>query len=226
MSWVAALYGGPVGRRTISDEEPTDPRPDARPIYARGKIAAEAALRRLHAERGLPVTIARPGVVLGDGTPMQHSGIGLWVRDNHCVGWGRGRRPSPLVLVDDVAAALARLAAYEKSDLDGKALNLSSRQHLHPGEVIAELAKKPGRDFHFHPRPMWISQAMEIGKWIVKQVGGRRDAPFPSYHDLKSRSMWAGLSCTTARETLGWKPVDDADEILRRMLPPTATPDA
>jgi len=227
VSSTAALFlGRDCGFDQLADEIGPDPQPHKRPLYARGKIAAEKELMRLHRERGLAVTLVRPAIVVGHGTPLQHSGLGLWVRDNHCVGWGRGRRPSPLVLVDDVADALARLAAYEKSDLDGKALNLSSRQHLHPGEVIAELAKKTGRDFHFHPRPMWISQAMEIGKWIVKQVGGRRDAPFPSYHDLKSRSMWAGLSCTTARETLGWKPVDDADEILRRMLPPTATPDA
>ena len=57
---------------------------------------------------------------------MQHSGLGLWARDNHCVGWGRGDNPLPLVLADDVADALVRLAAHEGNELDGKALNLAA----------------------------------------------------------------------------------------------------
>ena len=221
VSSTAALYlGRDCGTELLEDQIGPDAQAHKRPLYARGKIAAEKELMRLHKERGLPVTIVRPAIVVGHGTPLQHSGLGLWVRDNHCVGWGRGLRPSPLVLVDDVADALARLADHEGDDLNGKALNLSSRQPLTPPELIERLAKATGRDFHFHPRPKWISQTMEIGKWIVKQAGGRRDAAFPSYHDLKSRAMYPALACDIARNTLGWKPIDDADEILRGMLPP------
>ena len=108
----------------------------------------------------------------------------------------------------------------EGDELAGKCLNLSSRQPLTPPELIARLAQETGRDFHFHPRPFWLSQLMEIGKWIVKRVGGRRDASFPSFRDLKSRSMYPALACRTARNVLGWTPNDDADDLLKAMLPP------
>lgn len=212
VSSVAALYAGPdAGVATIGDDQATDPRPAARPLYARGKIAAEAALRAIE---GLDLIVARPGIVLGAGTPMQHSGLGLWVRDNHCVGWGRGDHPLPLVWVDDVARALASAALYEGGELTGASMNLCARAPLTAREVVAELARCTGRDLRFHPRPLLASQAMEIGKWVVKKVGRRPGALFPSYRDLKSRSLAPPFRCETAREVLGWTPVEEREAFL------------
>lgn len=219
VSSTAALYlGHDCGSAQVSDEVGPDPRPAGRALYARGKIAAEQAVMDLHRTGGLPVTIVRPAVVVGPGTPMQHSGLGLWVRDNHCVGWGHGDRPCPLVLADDVADALAALVAYEGDDLDGRALNLASRVPLTPAEVVAQWRERSGRDVHFHPRSLWLSQSMEIGKWLVKKAGGRKDAPFPSYRDLKSRALWPELACERARTKLDWKPVEDRDTFLERLF--------
>lgn len=219
VSSIAALYLGPdCGAGLIDDADRTDPRPAARALYARGKIAAEAELVKLARARGLALTIVRPGVVMGRESPFQHSGIGLWTRDNHCIGWGPGERPLPLVLVEDVADALARLAAHGGHEFDGKALNLAARVPLSARALVAHYAERTGRDVHFHPRPFALSQAMEIGKWLVKKAGGRRDA-FPSYRDLKSRALWPAFSCRNAREGLGWQPCDDAREFLRRLFP-------
>jgi predicted dehydrogenase/nucleoside-diphosphate-sugar epimerase len=213
----AALYlGRDGGTGPVTDDVPTDPRPDARPVYARGKIAAEAALRELWLERRLPLVIARPAVVIGPGTPMQHSGIGLWVRDNHCVGWGPGDRPLPLVLADDVADALVRIVLHAGDELHGRALNLSARTGLTARDMLAAYREASGRDLHFHPRSHALSQAMEVGKWVVKQVGGRRDAPFPSWRDLRSRELARDLACETARDVLGWRPVEERAEFLKR----------
>ena len=149
---------------------------------------------------------------------MQHSGFGLWVRDNHCVGWGLGDTPLPVVLADDVADALVRLAAYEGHDLDGQALNLCTQAPLTAREIVEELRRATGRDLHFHPRPLWLSQGMEIGKWMVKVAGRRPGAAFPSYRDLKSRSLAPRFSSRTAREVLGWQPVEDRETLLERAV--------
>ncbi len=217
VSSVAALYlGHDAKSRLIEDDEPLDPQPDARPVYARGKMAAEEALLALHREEGLGLVIVRPGVVLGTDTPMQHSGIGLWVRDNHCVGWGLGDNHLPLVWVDDVADALCAAASHEGNGLHGHTLNLCARVPLSGQEVVARLRETTGRDLHFHPRSLAVSQAMEIGKWVVKVVG-RKKAPFPSWRDLKSRALVPPFSSRTARETLGWEPCEDADEFMARI---------
>jgi nucleoside-diphosphate-sugar epimerase len=215
VSSTAALYlGRDCGSRVIEDDGGTDPRPRERALYARGKIAAEAALRSVADARSLGLVIARPGVVLGPGTPMQHSGLGLWVRDNHCVGWGRGERPLPLVLADDVAEALARIALHRGGELNGRALNLASCVPLGARALVEAFARASGRALHFHPRALAASQTMEIGKWLVKRAGGRADAPFPPWRDLKSRELWPALSARNARVLLGWQPVEDAQAFL------------
>ena len=219
VSSIAALYtaadGGPGA---IEDDEPLDAEPGRRPLYSRGKIAAERALRELSIVHGLPVTIVRPGVVVGQGTPMQHSGFGLWVRDNHCVGWGAGENEIPLVWVDDVADAMVRLTQHEGSDLDGKALNLCARVPLNAREIVDELRSTTGRDLCFHPRSLGLSQTMEIGKWLVKLAGRRPGLEFPSWRDLKARALDRPFSSRTAREVLGWQPVEDKEEFLERAI--------
>ncbi len=214
-STIAALYlGADRGTTPIADSLDTDPAPDGRSLYARGKIATEQALTVLHRTKGLPLVILRPGVVLGRGTALQHSGLGLWVRDNHCVGWGAGENALPLVWVDDVAEALVRAALHKGSELDGKALNIAADPKLCAQDVIEELRRSTGRALHFHPRSLFKSQAMEIGKWLVKQAGRRKDAAFPSYRDLKSRALAAPLACDLARNVLGWKPVEERERFL------------
>ena len=218
VSSVAALdTGAHRAGQVIEDSLATDPRPLERAVYARGKAAAEAAVLAAAAETGLYTTIARPAVVLGRGTAMQHSGFGLWVSDNHCVGWGRGEHKLPLVDVEDVALGLVLAALFEGDELNGRAFNLSSPPLLTASECVAELATSTGRDLHFHPRSLGLSQAMEVGKWIVKRVGGRT-VDFPSQRDLSSRGLFGELSCETAREVLGWRPIRDRDALLARCL--------
>ena len=214
VSSVAALDTGGSAPNVIDDRIGTDPKPETRAIYARGKIETEAALQEFHRRHPIGLLIARPGVVLGQGTPLQHSGFGLWVRDNHCVAWGRGQHPLPVILVDDVAEALVRAALHEGEQLDGRAMNLASRAPLTAAALVQEMAKTTGRRFVFHPRALWLSQAMEIGKWIVKRIGGRKDAPYPSFHDIDARALAPAFACETAREVLGWQPVEQSEELL------------
>jgi hypothetical protein len=84
--------------------------------------------------------------------------------------------------------------------------------------MVAELRRATLRDLHFHARPLALSQAMEIGKWIVKRIGGRRDAEFPSWHDLRARALPAAIPSDTARAVLGWKPVEDREGFLERTV--------
>lgn len=218
-STIAALYlGADCGQKLIADSLDTDPQPDGRSLYARGKIATEKALVELQRTKGLPLVILRPGVVVGRGTALQHSGLGLWVRDNHCVGWGAGDTPLPLVWVDDVAEALVRAALHRTDELHGKALNLCANVDLSAAQTVAALREVTGRALHFHPRSLAISQTMEIGKWLVKKAGGRKDAAFPSYRDIKSRSLAVPFACDLARGVLGWKPLEERRAFVEHVL--------
>jgi len=215
VSSISALDTG--GRSPIEDSTATDPDPEQRSLYARGKIAAEEALRDFSRGSGLPLVIVRPGVVLGSGSAFQHSGLGLWVRDNHCVAFGAGDHPLPLVWVDDVADALAAIAAHPGPELDGRALNLAARVPLGARDIVAELRVATGRDLHFHARSLGLSYALEIGKWIVKRIGGR-STERPSWKDLRARALHAPIPSRTAREVLGWTPIEEREAFLDRAV--------
>ncbi|MFQ5506234.1 MAG: Gfo/Idh/MocA family oxidoreductase, partial [Planctomycetota bacterium] len=99
-SSITALYLGDLSdTERVTEDLGPDPRPELRNLYARSKILCENLLTRLSRDKELPVVILRPGLVIGSGGRTRHSGTGYWPRDNHCLGWSRGRNPLPFVLV-------------------------------------------------------------------------------------------------------------------------------
>ena len=212
ISSIAALDLGKHGVR-VSMETPPDPNAEGRAAYARAKAIAEHAMLSMHTENGLPVTIMRPGVVLGAGTSPFHSGIGLFNRETHCLGWNGGRNPLPLVLASDVADAI--VASLDKPETLGKSFNLIGDVRLTAREYMRALGKASGRPLQFHPQSTLVLQAEEIGKWIVKRIAGRK-VPFPSYADLKSRGMPAEFDCSNEKTMLGWYPENDRERFLQQ----------
>ncbi len=213
-SSIAALYLG--GRGRAAADTPPDSRPLKRSLYARAKILAERELQALHRDRALPVVIVRPGVVLGRGGMLNHSGLGLWTSDLDCVGWGRGRHPLPLVLVEDVAAALE--LAMRAPGLEGRTLNLAGDVRVSAREFVAELRRRSRRRFRFHPRPLWWLQAGEIAKWAIKAVARKPGNAWPSWRDLKSRSLRSHLDCEWEKQVLGWRPEASRERFLAEAI--------
>lgn len=210
-STIAALYLGDKDA-VITGDTPTDPAPERRGEYARAKALAEAELMRLHRDEGLPVTIVRPGVVVGEGSSPFHSGIGLYNREQHALGWNRGTNPLPLVLAEDTASAIALLLG--RAEAIGRAYNIVGDVRLSARDYVAELARATGRPLRFHGQSLAFQQAAEVGKWLVKRATGRADA-FPSMADLRSRGLVAGFD-TSDLKALGWRPVADREEFVRK----------
>jgi predicted dehydrogenase/nucleoside-diphosphate-sugar epimerase len=212
---IASLYLGDA-RSVVTGGTPNDPRSAERSLYSRGKAACDALVLSLCQERGLPACVLRPGVVVGAGTSPFHSGFGLMNQDGRCIGWNRGTNPLPLVLVDDVADAVVR--ALAAPDLVGRSYNVVGDVRLTAREYFAELREALGRPIRYHPQwPAWL-QAVEIGKWLVKKAIGRKDAPFPSWRDLRSRGLVARFDCQDLAHATGWRPLADRAEFVRRAI--------
>ena len=210
-SSTAALYLG--GKEPVKGSEGPDSMPGKRPAYARGKIAAEKVLRELSSgETGPEVVILRPAIVVGKGGIPEHSGVGLWVRDNHCVGWGTGRRPLPFLLVGDWARAAK--GALFSGKAAGKAYNLAGGVRISAREYIYRLRLATGRAYRFHPRPLWVTWTAEKVKEWIKRLA-RKEAPKLTWRDLKSRAFLAPLDTSDAEEDLDWKPTADMEVFHR-----------
>ena len=92
---------------------------------------SEQILMAMHREKGLPVVIFRPGIVIGRGGSPFHWGVGMWSWNAVCQIWGQGRNPLPLVLVEDVAQAL--VAASMPNGIEGESFNLVADSTQCPG---------------------------------------------------------------------------------------------
>jgi predicted dehydrogenase/nucleoside-diphosphate-sugar epimerase len=193
--------------RTITESTPLDDHPK-RADYTKAKVACERLLTRMHEERGLPITIFRPGVVVGAGGPVEHLGVGFWPTPTHCVSWGsRVDSPLPFVLVDDVVAAF--VAAIGRPGLVGQSFNLVGDVRLSAAEYLDALREASGRHLQLHRQSLAKWYSVEIAKWIVKALARKRENVFPSYHDIASRSLRAPFDCTRAKQMLDWRPVSD-----------------
>ena len=109
-STIDSYYAG-ARAGTITEDTPLDPRIERRNLYARAKAASERHLLKMHRERGLPVVIVRPGIVIGRGRQPHALGYRDVVARIGLPDLGSGRNPLPLVLVEDVARGL--IAASE-----------------------------------------------------------------------------------------------------------------
>ena len=219
-STIAALYLGDPGA-TIAGDTPPDPNSERRASYSRAKAEAERELMRMHAAQGLPVIILRPGVVVGEGGLAFHSGVGFYNREQHCLGWNAGANPLPLVLAEDTASAIA--LALEAPAALGRSYNVIGDVRLNARDYTDELGRALGRPLQFHPQSIARQQGIELVKWVVKRAIGRAE-PAPSIADLKSRGLQARFDTSDIKRDLGWTPVADRAEFVRKAFAVHAEP--
>ncbi|MGD0345772.1 MAG: NAD-dependent epimerase/dehydratase family protein [Terracidiphilus sp.] len=210
---IDSYYAGKRGS-TITEATPLDPRIKHRNLYARAKAASEAMLMQMHRERKLPLVIVRPGIVIGRGGSPFHWGVGMWWHDAVCQIWGQGENKLPLVLVEDVARGL--VAAIDTPDLDGRDFNLVADPCLSAQEYLDELDRAGGMRVQRYATPILRFYLLDMLKWVVKVAVRHPERQMPSYRDWKSRTQQARFDSTAAKMVLGWNPVSERDELVRK----------
>jgi predicted dehydrogenase/nucleoside-diphosphate-sugar epimerase len=211
---IASLYLGPQPG-AVTDATAPDPQSESRADYARAKAVCDRMLLEMHTRENLPVCILRPGVVVGEGGSPFHSGLGFYNTEQHCIGWNDGRNPLPFVLVEDVARAI--LLARSAPGIEGRSYNLVGDVRMTGRDYIAALGRALQRPLRFHPQSATMLWAEDLAKWGVKRATGR-SVPIPARRDFLSRGMRASFDCSAAKRDLGWQPVANQDEFLRRAV--------
>jgi predicted dehydrogenase/nucleoside-diphosphate-sugar epimerase len=212
-SSIAAYY---MGKRKdpITEDTPPDPMLLRDNQYARAKNISEQMLLAMYRERGLPLVILRPGVVIGRGGSPFHIGVGSWRHDAVCRTWGDGRNKLPLVLVEDVAAAL--VAAIEKPGIEGKTFNLVGDPCLTAMEYLDELDRYGGMKVQRHIRPIFQIYLTTLVKALTNLILLHPPESLPSYKACESRTLRARFDCSAAKTILGWQPTTEREEVIRR----------
>jgi len=198
----------------ITEQTPLDPHIERRNLYARAKAASEQLLSAMQRERGLPLVIVRPGIVIGSGGSPFHWGIGMWWSNAVCQIWGEGRNPLPLVLVEDVAQGL--MAAMETPGIEGRSFNLAGDVRLTAHEYLDALDRAGKMRVDRRSTPIVHFYLLDMLKWMVKMAVRFPDRRMPSYSDWESRTQKAFFDCTAAQQVLGWQPESDRAVFIQK----------
>ena len=205
---------------TITEETPFGEM-RGRNLYARSKALCEERLTALHRERGLGLVIARPGIVVGPGGPLQHWGIGRWHGAGAVRLWGNGRNKLPFVLNEDVADGLIRMMQVEA--IEGQSFNLVGPPLMSAREWFDAIARLTGTRI-----------AVSGGNLTLFWLGGRVKHALKTHllrrkgllaeplRDWRGRAHLSKFSHQRAVQVLGWQPEGDARGFARKALEPTA----
>lgn len=186
---------------------------ETRNLYARSKAECEARLTALHRDNGLPLVIARPGIVVGGDGPLQHWGIGRWHGAGAVKLWGTGRNILPFVLADDLSEGL--IALMETPQAIGQSFNLVGEPMLTARDYFDAIHERLGARIRVqsgHLTGLWLADGLKYG---LKRYGlGRRNATRPSLADWRSRAHLSRFDNRHPKSVLNWHPETNRDAFL------------
>lgn len=186
-----------------------------RNLYARSKAECERRLMAMHQERGLPLTIARPGIVIGPGGPLQHWGIGRWHGAGAVRIWGHGNNILPFVLNDDVADGLIRMGDDDAAL--GEDFNLVGEPMLTGRDYFDAIHKAYGAKLRVSGSNLNLLFAADAVKHVLKKHALRRmGLTRPSLVDWKSRAHFSPFVNDKPKNMLGWAPEADKGAFIEK----------
>lgn len=188
-----------------------------RNLYARSKAMCEERLLAMHRDRGLPLVIARPGIVVGEGGPLQHWGIGRWHGAGAVRIWGPGRNILPFVLIDDVADGLIRM--IEVDEAVGQSFNLVGEPMMSARDYFAAIQEKLGAGILVRPSWLYGFYLSDGLKYVLKRYALKKTgAVRASLRDWKSRAHFSPFRNDHPKNVLGWSPETDREAFIRKAI--------
>jgi dihydroflavonol-4-reductase len=180
-------------------------------IYQETKAEAERLALAFHRERGLPVSVVRPGAIYGPGERRLLKLFRAIARGRYAI-VGSGRPRYHLVYIDDLVDGF--LLAAERPEAVGEAFILAGPRHVSQRELAEIIARQTGgRVLPFRIPAGPIQWAGDLCQAVCVPLGlepplHRRRVDFWT----KSRAF----SIAKARRLLGYAPKVDVEEGVAR----------
>lgn len=208
------VYGleSPPRPGPVSEDTPLSAAQDHWAYYERSKVGAEDAAGRW-IDKGLPVTVIRPGVLYGPGRAPKG---GLVQVGSTRVTVGAARNHLPLTYVDNAVDAVL-IAAIEHEAV-GEAFNVVDDPQVTVRQAMA--IADAGRSGPARPRVIPLPPALLAGaaKLLERRAeqAGKQTPPKLSQFVIGTASRDIVYDTAKAREVLGWQQEVGLREGLRR----------
>jgi len=190
----------------------------ARDLYTRTKIAGERAVLDANGKDGLLTCAIRPGGIYGPGERLTYGRLVRALRMGvPLVVFGDGRARLDYIYIDNLVDAALRAAErlVEGSPVCGEAYFLSDETPINAGQFSIELVKNMGLQTRLVRVPDPVARAMGVAMERIYQALGVAK-PLFTEANVKLCDIDHYFSIDKAKRDLGYKPLVDTEEGLRR----------
>jgi len=203
--------------KEITDATEFDTDMSDRNLYARSKAACEKRLMQMHRNDGLPLVIARPGIVVGAGGPLQHWGIGRWQGTGTVRIWGKGHNILPFVLISDLCEGLIKM--LEVDEAIGQSFNLVGERMFTARDYFDAIHDTTGAKIQVHSGSLHAMYLADGVKAVLKKHALRRQGVIrPSLRDWKSRAHYSPFRIDHTKQVLDWHPTKDRSYFVQEAI--------
>lgn len=197
---------GVTGKTPASEESafhPSNP-------YEASKLAGEQLALRMHREQGIPLCVARPGLVYGPGDLHLLTFFSAIKRGLFRVIAGGETLLHP-IYIDDLSEAL--LLCAEQAEANGRCYNLAGEQPVSIRELARGIAHALGRELPDSTIPLWLAHLAADTFRLIPGLRGERAPLTRSRIAFLTHSRVYNIS--RARAELNFQPAIALDEGLR-----------
>lgn len=170
--------------------------------YGISKMEAERGLRRIAAETGMEVVVIRPPLVYGPGVRANFLALLRAVEHGLPLPLGSVDNRRSMVALDNLVDFI--LACINHPAAAGQTFLVSDGEDLSTAELVRRMAWAMRKPVRLIPVPVWL---LQVGSALL----GRRDVAQRLCSSLQ-------VDIHKNRELLGWIPVINVDEGMRRTV--------
>ena len=197
----------------------TAPYSTSKDLYTSTKVQGERAVLAANGERGLLTCAIRPGGIYGPGEELTYGRLVRALRKGvPLVVFGDGRARLDYVYIDSLVDGEIRAAErlIEGSPVCGRAYFLSDETPMNAGLFSIELAKNMGLRVPLVRVPDPLARAVgDVWERVYKVFGAPK--PMFTVANVKLIDIDHYFRIDRAKRDLGYAPLVDTDEGLRRM---------
>lgn len=192
------------GRDHYGTDETVPTAANSLDAYTRSKNEAEALALQFHKERGLPVSVVRPGFIYGERDRTVLPKLLDALRNGRFFYFGSGDQVLNCIYVKNLVSAI--FLAAEVPGAVGEVFNVTDGAKVTKKQFVGQVAELAGLKAPRRKIPLWLAWTLAV---LLERAAKRRNSPTPPLVN-KARYKFLGLnldySIDKARKVLGYDP--------------------
>jgi nucleoside-diphosphate-sugar epimerase len=200
------------GRDHYGTDETVPPAAQSLDAYTRSKVEAEALALSYVKQRGLALSVVRPGFIYGERDRTVLPKLLDALRNKRFFYFGSGEQALNCVYVKNLVQAI--FLAAEVPEAVGEVFNITDGARVSKKQFVGRVAELDGLSPPRRRIPLWLAWALAV---LMENLAKRRNSPTPPLVN-KARYKFLGLnldySIEKARHVLGYRPEFTTEEGL------------